>query len=86
MIKTKELGKFVFDYINPWAEVLNSVAWTIRALYHSTFKTTPEQLIFGRDILFNIKKAINWKLIIDNKRKQITCNNTRENTGRIPHT
>ena len=59
MIKTKELDKFVFDYINPWAEVLNSVAWAIRALYHSTFKTTPAQLVFGWDMLFNIKRAIN---------------------------
>ena len=59
MIKTKELDKFVFDYIDPWAEVLSSVTWAIRTLYHSTLNATPAQLVFGRDMLFNIKKDIN---------------------------
>ena len=86
MIKTKELDTFIFDYIDPWAEVLSSVAWAIRASYHSTLQSTPSQLVFGRDMLFNIKKTINWKLITNNKRKQIVRDNTRENTGRIPHT
>ena len=36
-------------------------------------------------MLSNIKKTINWKLITDNKRKQIGPDNTCENTGRIPH-
>ena len=42
--------------------------------------------MFGRDMLFNMKKAINWKLITDNKRKQIARDNERENTKRIEHT
>ena len=29
MIKTKELDKLVFDYIDPWGKVLSSVAWAI---------------------------------------------------------
>ena len=86
MIKTKELDKFIFDYIDPWAEILSSVAWAIRASYHSTLMSTPAQLVFGRDMLFNMKKAINWKLITDNKRKQIARDNERENTRRIEHT
>ena len=28
---------------------------------------------------------INWQLITENKRKQIACDNARENTERIPH-
>ena len=59
MIKTKELDKLVFDYIDPWGEVLSSVAWAIRASYHSTLQATPAQLVFGRDMLFNMKKIIN---------------------------
>ena len=87
MIKTKELDTFVIDYIDPWAEVLSSVAWAIRASYHSTLQSTLSQLVFGRDMLFNIsKKTINWKLITDNKHKHIICDNTCENTGCIPHT
>ena len=55
MIETKELDKFIFDYINPWAEVLSSVAWIIRASYHSILMTTQAQLVLGQDMLFNIK-------------------------------
>ena len=36
-------------------------------------------------MLFNTKKVINWQLITKNKRKQIACNNTWENTECIPH-
>ena len=85
MIKTKELDKLVFDYIDPWGEILSSVAWAIRASYHSTLQATPAQIVFGRDMLFNMNKVINWKLITNNKRKQIARDNARENTGRIPH-
>ena len=85
MIRTKELDKLVFDYVDPWGEVLSSVAWAIRASYHSTLQATPAQLVFGRDMLFNMKKIINWQLITENKRKQIARDNVRENTERIPH-
>ena len=36
-------------------------------------------------MLFNLKKAINWKAITENKRKQIARDNIRENSVRIPH-
>ena len=71
MIRTKELDKLVFECVDPWGEILSSVAWAIRASYHSTLQATPAQLVFGRDMLFNIKKVINWKLITKNKQKQI---------------
>ena len=29
MIKTKELDKLVFKYIDPWGEVLSLIAWAI---------------------------------------------------------
>ena len=32
-----------------------------------------------------MKKVINWRLITENKRKQIARDNTRENTERIPY-
>ena len=60
MIKTKELDKFIFDFIDAWGEILSSVAWARRASYHSTLQATPAELVFGRDMLFNIKKVINW--------------------------
>ena len=85
MIKTHELDDYVFDYIDPWGEILSSVVWAIRASYHSTLQATPAQLVFGRDMLFNIRKVINWKLITDRKREQVRRDNDRENSQRIPH-
>ena len=85
MIRTKELDKLVFDYIDPWAKVLSSVAWAIRASYHSTLQAMTAKLVFGRDMLFNIKKINNWQLITNNKCKKIAYNIARENTERTPH-
>ena len=45
----------------------------------------PAQLVFGRDMLFNMKKVINWQLITNNKRRQIAQDNVQENTEHIPH-
>ena len=51
-----------------------------------SFDTTSDiSAVFGRDMLFNMKKVINWRLITENKRKQIAHDNTRENTERIPY-
>jgi hypothetical protein len=85
MIKTKELESYEFDFIDPWGEILSSVGWAIRASYHSTLQATPAQLVFGRDMLFNLKKVINWKAITENKRKQIARDNERENATRIAY-
>ena len=37
MIKIKELDEFVFDYIDPWTEVLSSVAWAISSVLEIYF-------------------------------------------------
>ena len=51
MIKMKDLDKFIFYYIDLWAEVLSSVAWEVRTSYHSALMATPSQLVFGMLIL-----------------------------------
>ena len=85
MLVTKELDKHLFDYINPWGEFLSSIAWAIRTSYNSSTQATPAQLVFGRDMLFNITKVIDWKLITERKVKQVQKDNNRENSKRIPH-
>ncbi|GFH49966.1 hypothetical protein CTEN210_06442 [Chaetoceros tenuissimus] len=85
MIKTKQLDSYEFDYIDPWGPILSSVGWAVRASYHSTLQATPAQLVFGRDMMFNLSKAIDWKAITERKRKQIARDNERENAARISH-
>ena len=33
-----------------WSELLASVTWGIRSIYHTTLQATPGQSVFGRDI------------------------------------
>jgi len=85
MIRTKDLTNRIFDYIDPWGEILSSIAWAIRASYHSTLGATPAQLVFGRDMIFNLKAIVDWRTITARKQKQVIKDNIRENKGRIDH-
>jgi hypothetical protein len=59
--------------------------WAVRSTYHTTLKATPGQLVFGRDMIFNIKHEANWQLIREQKLARIKENNARENLKRISH-
>ena len=51
----------------------------------TTLQQTPGQLVFGRDMIFNIKHTANWEYIRKRKQDLINKNNKRENAGRIKH-
>jgi hypothetical protein len=63
MIKTQQLEDQALDYINPFGKVLASIAWAILSSYHRMLEATPAQLVFGRDMIFNIKMVVNWDLV-----------------------
>jgi hypothetical protein len=79
MICTKNLSNGVFDCIDPWGEILSSIARAIRASYHSALGATPVQLVFGRDMIINIKTIIDWRTITAHKQKQVIKDNLQEN-------
>jgi len=85
MIVTKDLDGRTFDYIDPWGEILSSIAWAVRASHHSTFNKTPGQLVFGRDIIFNLSTVVDWKAITARKQAQVDRDNLRENANRVSH-
>jgi hypothetical protein len=85
MICTKDLHNRVFDYIDPWGEILSTIAWAKRASYHSMLGATPVQLVFRRDMIFNIKTIIDWRMITAHEQKQVIKDNLRENKGWIDH-
>ena len=60
MLVTKDISNKVFDYIYPWGETLEYIAWEIRASYHCTIQATPGQAFIGRDMIFNSKSVIDW--------------------------
>jgi hypothetical protein len=50
------------------------------------YKNTPGQLVFGRDMILNVKHEANWEYIHAWKQNTILKNNKAENAKRIPHT
>ena len=85
MMVTKDLSERVLDHIDPWGPILSSIAWAIRASYHNTLQATPAQLVFGRDMIFNIATVVDWRAIHNRKVTQVLRDNTRENNKRIEH-
>ena len=85
MIVTKDLDGCTYDYIDPWGEILSSIAWAVRALHHSTFNKTPGQLVFGRDMIFNLSTVVDWKAITARKQAQVDRDNLRENANQVSH-
>ena len=85
MIRTFELEESYIDEDVPWAGILAATAFAVRSTLHTTLKKTPGQLVFGRDMIFNIQHQADWELIRQRKQELINKNNQRENSKRIPH-
>ena len=49
--------------MNPWSELLASVAEAIYRTHHTTLQATPGQLVFGRDMLLNLIIVADWEVI-----------------------
>ena len=86
ILRTFELEDNFLDEKDPWSGFLSATAFAIRSMYHTTTQASPGQLVFGRDMILNIKHIANWKAIKDRKTKIIQKNNKRENSKRLPHT
>jgi hypothetical protein len=74
------------DEEDPWKGILSATAFAVRSTFHTTLRNTPGQLVFGRDMIFNIKHEANWEFIRKRKQQLIEKNNEAENAKRIPHT
>ena len=85
MIRTYELENVYMDKQDPWSGIIAATCFAIRSTYHTTLQATPGQLVFGRDMIFNIKHEANWPAIKQHKQQLIAQNNQRENAKRIEH-
>ena len=54
IIRTFELEENYLDKSNPWKGILSATAFAVRSTYHTTLMKSPGQLVFGRDMIFNI--------------------------------
>jgi hypothetical protein len=56
------------------------------ALYrYTTLQNTPGQLVFGCDMIVNVKHKADWEYIRARKQNLIIKDNKAENAKRIPH-
>ncbi len=78
MLRIKDLQTHEFDDFDPWSELLASMAWAICSTHHTTLKATPSQLVFGRDMLLNVKFIADWESIRLRKQKDSDKNNVRK--------
>ncbi len=85
IIRTFDLENNYLDNDNPFKGVLAAAAFAVWSTYHTTLKKTPGQLVFGRDMIFNIQHVANWEFIRHNKQKRIDKNNKAENAKRQAH-
>ena len=85
MLRVKNLANHVFDYYDPWGQILASIAWAIRSSWHSVKDATPAQLIYNRDMILNMSYMANWHNIAQKRQQQINQDNARENSKRIQH-
>ena len=86
MLRTHNLDNHEFDPGDPWGDMLAKIAWAIRSLYHTTLNATPGQLVFSRDMLFDMRFNPDWETIRNRKRAQVLKDNERENSQRRHHT
>ena len=85
MLRTMDLDNHEFDTDNPWGNILAEIAWAVRSLYHTTLNATPGQLVFSRDMLFDMRFHPDWEDIRKRKRAQVLKDNDRENSQRRDH-
>ncbi len=85
IIRSFELQTNYLDEEDPWTGILSATAFAVQSTYHTTLQKSPGQLVFGRDMMFNIKHIADWEYIRERKQSIISKNNKAENAKRIPH-
>src|SRR5210317_1943070 len=85
IICTFELEDNYLDKTDPWKGILSATAFAVRSTFHTTLRKTSGQLVFGRDMILNVKHEADWEYIRQRKQKLINQNNQNKNAKQIPH-
>ena len=72
IIRTFELENNYLDEEDPWKGILSATAFAVRSTFHTTLQQTHRQLVFGRDMIFNVKHTANWEYIKQRKQQLLT--------------
>ena len=86
MVQTFDLESNYLDKEDPWKGVLAATMFAVKLTYHTSLKRTSGQLVFGRDMIFNIQHVTSWEFIRQFKQICISRNNKAGNTKHQTHT
>ena len=73
------------DKDDPWAGILAPSGFAIISTTNRKKCYIPGQLIFGRDMILQIKHRLDWELIRQQKQTQINRDNARKNRHRVDY-
>ena len=75
IIRTFDVSNIVNN--DPWSGILAATMFAVHATYHTTLQASPMQIVFGRDVILNIKHVADWEHIWQRKQLRINHNNKR---------
>jgi hypothetical protein len=85
MLHSHKLEDRNFDYQDPWSQILANCAWAICSTVHSVLNATPAQIVFGRDMLFDLSFTTEYKEIKKRKQEASDTNTHEEHSKRVKH-
>ena len=85
MLRAYDLDNQDLDEHDPFGEYLSGIAWAIRSTYHTVLDATPGQLVFGRDMIYDLTYVADFDRLRTRKQTLINRANRRENEKRIDY-
>ena len=79
IVRAFELEDHYLDKDDPLKGIISATVFAIHTTYHTTLQKSPGQLVFGRDMIFNVEHTANWEYIRARKQRLIQKNNKNEN-------
>ena len=71
--------------MDPLEGIIAAISFAIRSTWSTTMRATPGQLVFGRDMMLNVKHLVDWHYMQTRRQRIASENNARENARRISH-
>ena len=85
MLRAYDLDNQELDKHDPFGEYLSGIAWAIHSTYHTVLDAMPGQLVFGRDMIYDLTYVADFDRLRTRKQKLIDRTNKRENERRIDY-
>ena len=72
MIRLYDIENRILGNKEPLINILCACAWAMWSTVHVMLKASLAQVVFGRDMLFDLSFKVHWKDLLDNKKKGFT--------------